>query len=364
MVLTPIFQFILMLSKVLGYQGRSCARRGLSIFARPEQITTPNFQWQRPPAVQDVVVCVGPNCQTSITALKSVCGRLGGEEQSVSIKAIHVSKSMDWRKDPSVGRVLRTVEEVSPDINVDVVDSAYSVKKAIVKNIHASQPDLVVIGGQGSSAATRVFGTLQYVVKHSPCDVLVVRDDAMITGGPIKALVCFGVNDWEGSIDAFRAALRIARPGDSIEAVHVVYAGTGVDAVHGPPMVAPKGNGSVEAKISKALEDAMIEALEDDSTCLTRSDVNIRPVVLHAGIDNPVKVLVDYAAENECNLLSVGVGSIGRVFTPINFSYSLTHTSPCSVLVARKTEKPRIDTATCNFYVEDPTEWVRNKSFI
>ena len=343
------------------FRGRNYAQRGLSIFVRPEHKTT-HFQWQRPPAVQDVVVCVGPNCQTSITALKSVCGRLGGED-SVSIKAIHVSKSKDWRKDPSVGELLRTVEEVSPDVDMDVV-AASSVKKTIVQTIKESQPDLVVIGGQDSGAATRIFGTLQYVVKNSPCDVLVVRDDAMMTGGPIKALVCFGVNDWEGSIDAFRAALRIARPGDSIEAVHVVYAGTGVDAVHGPPMVAPKGNGSIEAKISKALEDAMIEALEDESTCLTRSDVDIRPVVLQAGIDNPVKVLVDYAAENNCNLLSVGVGSIGRVFTPVNFSYSLTHSSPCSVLVARKTIKGRVDTASCNFYVEDPSEWVRSKSFI
>ena len=362
MVLNAIIQFILMLSKVLGFQGKSCARRGLSIFVRPEQIRTPNFQRQRPPAVQDVVVCVGPNCQTSITALKSVCGGLGGEDQSVSIEAIHVSK--DWRRDPSVGNLLRTVEEVSANVKVNLVDSASSVQEPIIHNIHASQPDLIVIGGQDSSTATRIFGTLQYVVKNSPCHVLVVRDDAIITGGLIKALVCFGVNDWEGSIDAFRAALSMARPGDCIEAVHVVYAGTGIDAAHGPPMVAPKGNGSVGAKISKALEDAMIEALEDDSTCLTWSDVNIRPVVLHAGIDNPVKVLMDYAADINCNLLSVGVGSIGRVFTPINFSYSLTHTSPCSVLVARKTLKARVDTASCNFYVEDLTEWVRNKSFI
>ena len=335
--------------------------RRLSIFVREQPRSIP--QWQRPSSVQDVVVCIGgPNSQSSITALKSACELVNRDQNSeASIKAIHVPESRNWRDDPKIRQILQSVEQVNattaPDVDVDIIPGG-SVKKTIVENIQQKQPDLVVIGGSSRGAAQRVFGTLQYVVKNSPCDVLVVRDESLMNGEPIKTLVCFGINDWEGSIDAFRAALRIARPGDTIEAVHVVY--TDVNAIHGPAMVAPKGNGTTESKISKALEKAMIEALDDHSTVLTRNDVDIKPVVLHAGIDNPVKVLVNYAAEHNINLLSVGVGSIGKVFTPVNFSYSLTHHSPCSVLVARKT----IVSPVPSFYVEDPTEWVNHKSFI
>jgi hypothetical protein len=83
-----------------------------------------------------------------------------------------------------------------------------------------------------------------------------------------------------------------------------------------------------------------------------------------------MKVLVDYAEVNSANLVSVGIGSIGRIFSPTNFSYYLTHKAPCSVLVARRTEETPIVTKSDaesvkpSFYVEDPQEWVNHKSFI
>jgi nucleotide-binding universal stress UspA family protein len=336
--------------------------RRLSIFVREQPRLVP--QWQRQTSVQDVVVCIGgPESHSSITALKSACELVSRDQRNeASIKAIHVPESRNWRDDPKVRQILQSVEQVnastSPDVGVDIIPGG-SVRKAIVENIKSKQPDLVVIGGSSRGVAQRVFGTLQYVVKNSPCDVLVVRDESLMNGEPIKTLVCFGINDWEGSLDAFKAALRIARPGDSIEAVHVVY--TDVNAIHGPAMVAPKGSGTIASKIAQALEKAMLESLDDHSTVLSRTDVDIKPVVLHAGIDSPVKVLVNYAGDNNVNLLSVGVGSIGRVFNQVNFSYSLTHHSPCSVLVARKTV---VSSSVPNFYVEDPTEWVNHKSFI
>jgi len=265
--------------------------------------------------------------------------------------------------------LLKKARAISP---VEVVDPmGGSVKKSIVNALNQKNPDLCVIGSTDGGLRS-IFSTVQYVLKHAPCDVLVVRDEnlASLTSEPMKALVCFGINDWEGSVEAFKATLRVARPGDHIEAVHVVYAGGSVDAVFGPPMVVPPGNGTTGEKIERALEQAMIDVLDDESTCLNREDVAIKPTVLFAGMDNPVKVLMDYAEQQQSNLLSVGVGSVGRVLSPVNFSYQLTRKSPCSVLVARRRAAhcEEIQTSSVSedkgYYVEDPQEWVRTKSFI
>jgi hypothetical protein len=285
---------------------------------------------------------------------------------TTQVRAIHVPKSRDWRNDPKVADLLHTAAPVS----VDILEGGSSVKKSIVKQIESKIPDLCVIGAESRSGPLSILSTVQYVTRYAPCDMLVVRDEglsSLTSGESMKALVCFGISDWEGSIDAFKATLRIARPGDVIEAVHVVHAGGVVDAVFGPPMIVPQGNGTTEDKILKALEKAMLEALDDKSTCLSRSDVKITPKVLFAGADNPVRTLTDYAERCQANVLSVGVGSIGRILNPVNFSYHLTRKSPCSVLVARKTEHCIQNTHTSNvvgFYVEDPQQWVQTKSFI
>ena len=254
-------------------------------------------------------------------------------------------------------------------VSLEVVSksSVSSVKKTIVQQLKKRHDvDLCLIGAN----RTGLFSTVQYVTKNAPCDVLVVRDDNLWNDGPMKAVVCFGINDWEGSIEAFRALLRIAKPGDEIEAVHVVHSWNSCDAVFGPPMMAPQGNGTTEHKISKSLERAMMDALRDKATSLSPDDVNIKPVVLFAGVDNPTKILVDYAASNQVNLVSVGLGSIDRIFAPPNFSYYLTHKSPCSVLVARRTPGGYLqtpveeNTKVPDYYVEDPEEWFMRKSSI
>lgn len=324
------------------------------------------------------MVCLGPNCDKSASILKSACELAARSRGATEVRAIHVPKTRDWRIDPSVAALLRTASSVSApsvSVDIDVVDGGSSVKRAIVNELEVKHPDLCVIGADSRTGPLGIFNTVQFVLKRAPCDILVVRDDGLsnlTSGEPIKALVCFGINDWEGSIDAFKATLRIARPGDVIEAVHVVHAGGQVDAVFGPPMVVPPGNGTTEEKISRSLEKAMLEALDDESSSLSRYDVEIRPKVLFAGMDNPVKVLIDYAEINQASILSVGVGSIGRILSPVNFSYQLTRKSPCSVLVARKTDDEAQKNIECSqprssgasFYVEDPQEWVKTKSFI
>ena len=346
-------------------------RRGLSIFTRPSEGT--NSQWARPRSVQDVVVCVGSNVDRSAKAVQAACDIAHrSSNDRVSVRAIHVPRTRDWRADARVATILQSVQGSNASVEIVSHDDHHhlSTKKSIIKELDAHQADLCVIAaGRESSHWPRLFSTVQYVANHSPCDVLIVRQDgldALSADHPMKALVCFGINDWEGSIDAFRATLRIARPGDTIEAVHVVYPGRAIDGLYGPPMSVPSGDGTPESKISKALEGAMIKALEDESTALTRKDVNIAPVVIQAGFDNPMKTLVEYASSSGANLISVGVGCIGRIFAPVNFSYYIAHHSPCSVLVAKRTADTSNTQTTdsTSFYVEDPREWLRHKSFI
>jgi hypothetical protein len=137
-------------------------------------------------------------------------------------------------------------------------------------------------------------------------------------------------------------------------------------------MIVPPGNGTTEEKIAKAIEKAMLETLDDKATSVSRNDVEIKPTVLYAGIDNPVKILVDHADKMQANLLSVGAGRVGRTLSPVNFSYQLTRKSPCSVLVAKKTKNTDSEKVSDNkrsayqpsFYVEDPQKWAETKSFI
>lgn len=348
---------------------RSLSRQ-LSIFVR-EPTRSP---WiRRPESLQEVVVCLDPKSSKSEAVFQSACRVVSRTKGEAEVRAIHVPRSKNWRDDPSVGDMLRYAAVFSPpqtSVDMDVIESQQSVKRTIVAELVNKNPDLCVIG-----ASTSIFSTVQYVLKNSPCDVLVVRDDGLTgltNGEPMKAIVCFGINDWEGSRDAFRAALRIARPGDKIEAVHVVYAGGPVDAVFGPPMIVPPGNGTTEEKIAKAIEKAMLETLDDKATSVSRNDVEIKPTVLYAGIDNPVKILVDHADKVQANLLSVGAGRVGRALSPVNFSYQLTRKSPCSVLVAKKTKNTDSQKVSNNkrsayhpsFYVEDPQKWVETKSFI
>jgi hypothetical protein len=236
-------------------------KTSLSIFVRHE-----------PTWVKGIVACVDPAKADSV--LKSACQVASRSLGETEVRALHVPRSKNWRSDSSISELLKKACAFAP---TDVVEGSSSVKKVLVNELNNQHPDLCVIGSH--SGVNSIFSTVQYVLKYATCDVLVVRDDGLSSTDPMKAIVCFGINDWEGSIDAFKATIRMARPGDHIEAVHVVYAGGPVDAVFGPPMVVPRGNGTTGDKIEKALEQAMIEVLDDASTSLNRDDVVIKPTV-------------------------------------------------------------------------------------
>jgi hypothetical protein len=214
--------------------------------------------------------------------------------------------------------------------------------------------NLNVTGSTSGGDIKSMFSTAQSVLKNSPCDVLVVRSSVAADDEPIKALACFGMNDWEESIDAFKATLRASKPGDQIEAVYLV------NAVSGPQMAIPPGNGTISQKIERALH----EAINEVPNTINREDVEMKPTVLFSGVENPIKVLVDYAEEQNANLLSVGSGSVARVLSPANSSHPLPETSSLSVLVAAGRHMRASRNVSEEYYVEDPQKWVQTKSFI
>ena len=334
------------------------------------RLSQANNAWKRKrEAVQNLIVCLSPYKPISVEAFESAC-EIASSHSEAHVSALHVPDSSSC----STAIYSELIDQVGNDnkATLDVVPSS-SVKMTIVDQLEKKHPDLCVIGAYGSHFCRDLFSTVHFVTKNAPCDVLVVRQDGLWQNGPMKAVVCFGINDWEGSIDAFKAAVRIARPGDEIEAVHVVHSYNSVDAVFGPPMMPPKGNGTIEEKIAKSLEAVMLQTLNDKASCLRPDQVTLKSVILFAGVENPTKVIADYAANHRINLVSVGVGSIARIFCSANFSYYLTHNSPCSVLVARGTlqsEPPPITVMkdkvqeSADFYVDDPQEWFLRKSSI
>ena len=157
---------------------------------------------RKPESVEEVVVCLDPKNKNSDAVLRSACS------VASRVRAIHVPRSKNWRNDPSVSEMFRKASALSPptvSVDVNVIESSQSVKRTIVNQLELKQPDLCVIGAESKGSLASIFSTVQYVLKNAPCDVLVVRDDglsALTNGDSMKAIVCFGINDWEGSIDA------------------------------------------------------------------------------------------------------------------------------------------------------------------
>ncbi|KAF4695731.1 hypothetical protein FOZ60_003742 [Perkinsus olseni] len=169
------------------------------------------------------------------------------------------------------------------------------------------EPDLVAIGSGGSTHYLKLASLVEYVVRESPCDVLVVllrrcpnTEDSEISepedsgdvaefaeptikcdpktvlpgihnNRPMKVLVCFGSNNWEDSVEALRAAMRLCRPGDEVQLVTTPDFSAGGNAVVVVAMaihvVAPpheEGTASIEDILMGDLKEVMDELKTDD----------------------------------------------------------------------------------------------------
>lgn len=62
--------------------------------------------------------------------------------------------------------------------NVEIMLETGSAKREIIKNVMPKvSPDLVVVGATGTNALERVLvgSVSEYIIRHAPCEVLVVR---------------------------------------------------------------------------------------------------------------------------------------------------------------------------------------------
>ncbi len=130
---------------------------------------------------------------------------------------------------------------------------------------------------------------------------------------PRRALVVFDMYDWEGSMLAYRAVARDARPGDYVE---IIYRHRDIDACD--------------------MDSLIQNALQNERVLPSR----IVPA-LHC---NAPTEIIEYASEVGACTVSI------RSECAIEFSQASIST--------KKQSKPY------SFYVDDPKSWVTQKSFI
>ena len=137
---------------------------------------------------------------------------------------------------------------------------------------------------------------------------------------PRRALVVFDMCDWEGSILAYRAVSKDARPGDHVE---VIYRHRDIDAC------------DMDSLIRNWLKNERV------------APVRVVPA-LHC--NTPTKI-IEYASEMGACTLSIR-SECSREFS------SASVDSNIKLIATQKHTKPY------SFYVEDPQRWVSQKSFI
>ena len=137
---------------------------------------------------------------------------------------------------------------------------------------------------------------------------------------PRRALVVFDMKDWEGSMLAYRAVVRDARPGDHVE---IIYRHRDIDACE--------------------MDSLIRNALQNETILPTR----IVPA-LHC---NTPRQIIEYASEIGACTVSIR-SECAIEFSQASMEYNI------NLISAKKQSKPY------SFYVDEPKTWVTQKSFI
>ncbi|KAF4663859.1 hypothetical protein FOL47_005527 [Perkinsus chesapeaki] len=329
--------------------------------------------WYRSPYINRIVVCLGGSnpCASEI-ALSNVFGLVSSwnrnESSEVSIHGYHVPSKHETNTDDYRKR-FNTLASEFPQLDAafDVAEATKDIRDTLMEYCSEAEPDLVAIGTGGSTHYLKLTSLVEYVVRESPCDVLIVRehntnqnkqyngDDYEMTGSdedngnvaefiepsvkcdgkailpglhndrPMKVLVCFGSNNWEDSIEALRAAIRLCRPGDEVQLVTTPDFSAGGNAIH---VVAPPDEGtSIEDVLMGDLKEVMDDHQTDD-LILSAKVIPASPL--------PAAALCEYAESENVDIMATGYGGHSHLFHPNSFPFYIAHKAHCSVLVARQ----------------------------
>ncbi|KAF4654080.1 hypothetical protein FOZ61_008488 [Perkinsus olseni] len=339
--------------------------------------------WYRSPYINRIVVCLGgANPCASEVALSSIFGLVSSwnrHPDTISINGYRVpTKQESSTESNDYKRRFNNIATDYPqlDTTFDVAEATKDIRDTLMEYCGEIEPDLVAIGSGGSTHYLKLASLVEYVVRESPCDVLVVRENESTTSNstttsttavpntedseisepedsgdvaefaeptikcdpkavlpgmhnnrPMKVLVCFGSNNWEDSVEALRAAMRLCRPGDEVQLVTTPDFSAGGNAIH---VVAPpheEGTASIEDILMGDLKEVMDEHKTDD-LILSSKVLQASPL--------PAAAMCEYAESENVDIIATGYGGHSHLFHPNSFPFYIAHKAHCSVLVARQ----------------------------
>ncbi|EEQ97835.1 hypothetical protein Pmar_PMAR003859 [Perkinsus marinus ATCC 50983] len=292
--------------------------------------------WYRSPHINRIVVCLGgANPCASETALS----------YHVPTKQESIDESNDYE------RRFKNIASEYPQLETtfDVAEATKDIRDTLMEYCSETEPDLVAIGSGGSTHYLKLASLVEYVVRESPCDVLILRENeaasttstpnesddedngdvaefaeaaikcddskAVVLPGvhnnrPMKVLVCFGSNNWEDSIEALRAAMRLCRPGDEVQLVTTPDFSAGGNAVHvvAPPL---EGTASIEDILMGDLKEVMDEHKADDELIFSAKVLQASPL--------PAAAMCEYAQRENVDIIATGYGGHSHLFHPNSF---------------------------------------------
>jgi nucleotide-binding universal stress UspA family protein len=224
------------------------------------------------------------------------------------------------------------VRELFPGWRVDARAVGDSPHWGVIKEAHAWNADLVVVGATGRSALGRlVLGSVsRSVVTHAACSVRVGRraePHASSPGAPVRLLI--GIDRSVGAATAVAAvAARHWPPETEVAIITAIdlQLTTALPMILGPTEALP-----VEARDEETLVSQSLHRIARE---LTESGLRVTPVITRG---NPKRVLLAEAAARQADCMFVGATGLTRAERLLlgSVSASVANHAPCSVEIVR-----------------------------
>ena len=225
------------------------------------------------------------------------------------------------------------VRQLFPGWRVDARAVGDSPHWGVMKEAHACNADLIVVGATGRSALGRfLLGSVsRAVVTHAACSVRVGRrgePDASSPAKPIRLLI--GIDRSVGAATAVAAVAARHWPPDTEAAIITaidLQLTTALPMILGPSEVLPVEARDEETLVSKSLHRIARELTESGG-------LRVTPVITRG---NPKRILLAEAAARQADCIFVGATGLTRAERLLlgSVSASVANHAPCSVEIVR-----------------------------
>ncbi|EER07613.1 hypothetical protein Pmar_PMAR024017 [Perkinsus marinus ATCC 50983] len=214
----------------------------------------------RSPHINRIVVCLGgANPCASETALS----------YHVPTKQESIDESNDYE------RRFKNIASEYPQLETtfDVAEATKDIRDTLMEYCSETEPDLVAIGSGGSTHYLKLASLVEYVVRESPCDVLILREnEAASTSTPNES-----DDEDNGDVAEFAEA----------------------------------GTASIEDILMGDLKEVMDEHKADDELIFSAKVLQASPL--------PAAAMCEYAQRENVDIIATGYGGHSHLFHPNSF---------------------------------------------